>query len=86
MSGSDSERPAPCQGVAAVPACLNAESDSRGLQQMNRIIGNERGQEAVDWARKRMHLEGPTGKCLTWAMVDEQGEFVAVVVFSDITD
>lgn len=53
---------------------------------MNRIIGNERGQEAVDWARKRMHLEGPTGKCLTWAMVDEQGEFVAAVVFSDITD
>ena len=37
-------------------------------------------QEAVDWARSRMSLEGPVGPCLAYSMVDAHGDFVAVVV------
>lgn len=48
------------------------------------IIGLDRHEEALAWARARMNLEGPCGRCLTFSKVNEQGEFVAVFVFSDI--
>ena len=53
---------------------------------MNRIIGMNRKQEALVWARSRMNLEGPTPTtaCATWSMVDPEENFIAVFVLSDI--
>lgn len=53
---------------------------------MNQIIGMNRKQEALVWARSRMNLEGPTPStaCATWSMVDPETNFLAVFVLSDI--
>lgn len=51
---------------------------------MNRIITTQRSEEAVLWARAKMNLEGPVGPCYTYSMVDENNEFVAVFIISDI--
>jgi hypothetical protein len=48
------------------------------------IIGCERHEEALAWARSRMNLEGPCGRCLTFSKVNDAGEFTAVFVFSDV--
>lgn len=53
---------------------------------MNRIIYTARSQEAVSWARAQMELEGPAGPCVTYSMVDENDQFVAVFVISDINE
>jgi RimJ/RimL family protein N-acetyltransferase len=51
---------------------------------VNRIIAVERNEEAVLWARAQMELEGPVGPCYTFSMVDENDDFVAVFIISDI--
>ena len=51
---------------------------------MNRIIATDRNEEAVLWARAQMGLEGPVGPCHTFSQVDENDEFVAVFIISDI--
>lgn len=51
---------------------------------MNKIIFTNRNEEAVAWARAQMKLEGPAGPCHTYSMVDENDEFVAVFIISDI--
>jgi len=50
------------------------------------IIGMERKDEALKWARDRMGLEGPCGPCITFSRVDDNNEFCAVFVFSDINE
>lgn len=41
-------------------------------------------QEAVNWARAQMNIEGPVGPCVAWSMLDDKG-FVAVLILSDIS-
>ena len=48
------------------------------------IIGMDRNEEAVAWARQQMKLEGPTGPCATYSMINNDGSFRAVFVLSDI--
>ena len=50
------------------------------------IIGNDRKDEALTWARSRMGLEGPCGPCLTFSRVDKDNNFCAVFVFSDLNE
>jgi len=50
------------------------------------IIGNDRKEEALRWARSRMGLEGPCGPCLTFSRVDKNNNFCAVFVFSDLNE
>jgi RimJ/RimL family protein N-acetyltransferase len=50
------------------------------------IIGIERKEEAVKWARSRMGLEGPCGPCITFSKTNAEHEFQAVFVFSDMNE
>lgn len=50
-----------------------------------KFIGFEREDEAIEWAKALMGIEGPTGFCRAMSTVDEVGGFVLVTVFSNFT-
>lgn len=50
-----------------------------------RFIGFDREDEAIEWAKERMGLSGPTGFCRAMSAVDSNDEFVLVVVMSNFT-
>jgi len=50
-----------------------------------RYIGFEREEEAVEWAKKIIGIEGPTGFCRAVSAVDKDQNFVFVVVLSNFT-
>lgn len=48
----------------------------------NRILRNERVEEAVAWAKARIGVEGIGGGCSAISLVDDNGRFLAVCIFS----
>ena len=50
-----------------------------------RYVGFEREEEAVEWAKKIIGIEGPTGFCRAVSAVDKNENFVFVVVLSNFT-
>jgi hypothetical protein len=50
-----------------------------------RYIGFEREEEAVEWAKKIIGIEGPTGFCRAVSAVDKDENFVFVIVVSNFT-
>lgn len=50
-----------------------------------KILKAELNERAVDWAKKVIGVDGPTGQLMTVSLVDDAGEFVAVTVFSAYT-
>lgn len=49
---------------------------------MARILRNERVSDAVAWTKARIGAEGIGENCAAVSLVDDQGEFLAVCVFS----
>ena len=50
-----------------------------------KFIGFDREDEAIEWAKQRMGLEGPTGFCRAMSTVDNEGNFVLVTLFSNFS-
>lgn len=50
-----------------------------------RYIGFDREDEATEWAKKQIGIDGPTGFSRAVSSVDEDGNFLLVVVFSNFT-
>ena len=50
-----------------------------------KFIGFEREEEAVEWAKKRIGIDGPTGFTRAISAVDDSGEFVLVIVMSNFS-
>ena len=49
------------------------------------FIGIQREDEAIEWAKGILGIEGPTGFCRALSAVDGNGDFVFVVVLSNFT-
>jgi RimJ/RimL family protein N-acetyltransferase len=50
-----------------------------------KVIGFEREEEAIAWAKERLGIARPTGFCRAISAVDSRGEFVLVVVLSNFS-
>lgn len=50
-----------------------------------KFIGFEREDEALEWAKNHMQIEGETGFCRAMSTVDNDDKFVLVTVFSNFT-
>lgn len=50
-----------------------------------KFIGFDREDEALEWAKKRIGIDGPTGFARAMSAVDSKGEFAFVVVLSNFT-
>jgi hypothetical protein len=51
-----------------------------------KYIGTQRENEAIEWAKNVLNIEGPTGFCRALSAVDESGNFAFVVVLSNFTE
>ena len=50
-----------------------------------KFIGFEREDEAVAWAKERMGIDGPTGFARAMSAVDDNANFVLVIVLSNFS-
>lgn len=50
-----------------------------------KFIGFEREDEAIEWAKSKIGLEGPSGFCRAMASVDDNNNFLFVTVFSNFS-
>lgn len=49
------------------------------------VIGFDREDDAISWARERIGITSPVGFCRAYAAVDDAGDFVFVVVLSNFS-
>jgi hypothetical protein len=50
-----------------------------------KFIGFERELEAIEWAKKRIDIEGDVGFCRAMSTVDVNDDFALVIVFSNFS-
>lgn len=50
-----------------------------------KFIGFEREMEAIEWAKKRIDIEGDVGFCRAMSTVDGNDDFALVIVFSNFS-
>lgn len=52
---------------------------------MANFIGFEKEDEAIEWAKQRIGNKGAIGLCRALSLVDDDGDFLFVVVFSNFS-
>lgn len=50
-----------------------------------KFIGFDREDEAIEWVKKRIGIDGPVGFCRALSAVDSDGNFTLVIVMSSFT-
>ena len=50
-----------------------------------KFIGFDREDEAINWAKSRIGIDGPVGFCRALSAVDSSGNFTLVIVMSSFT-
>lgn len=50
-----------------------------------KFIGFDREDEAIDWAKEKIGIDGPVGFCRAMSAVDSAGDFVLVAIISNFS-